>query len=303
MGTQQEGAGGPNDLPELDASRLLVLGVGRLGRAMLSAYPQAHGLNHDKFDITEPEGYSSVDWASYDAVINTAAYTNVDHAETDKGRAAAWRANARGCTLLASTALRHNLTLVYVSTDFVFEGQTAEHSEQEPFSPINVYGASKAAGELAVSVTDRHYIVRIASVIGDGPNFVRSMRQLALSDGSTPVVSDQIMRPTFAVDVAGCIGHLLEARPPSGTYNFSNTGPPIGYAKLAQEIFVRCGRRPEAIEPMPASQRFAGMSGMARRALNGTFDLTKIISTGLLPRDWREAFDEYWQVLEADNPN
>ena len=98
-------------------------------------------------------------------------------AETD--RRGAWAANATGPALLAAQATQHGFTLVHVSSDYVFDGTVEEHLEDEPLSPLGVYGQSKAAGDLAVATAPRHYVVRTSRVVGDGPNFVRTMARLA----------------------------------------------------------------------------------------------------------------------------
>ena len=227
--------------------RTLVTGCGgQLGRAVRAA-AEARGLpgfdycDVDEFDLSRPEDYGRYDWSLYGAVINCGAYTAVDRAETPEGRAACWAANAAGPALMARTCAEHGVTLVHVSSDYVFDGSRANHAEDEPLSPLSAYGQSKAAGDLAAAGCPRHYIIRSSWVIGDGRNFVRTMR--ALSDRvadpedaleRVAVVDDQLGRLTFTDQMAEGILHLLGYRDgdlepsspaPYGTYNLTGSGP------------------------------------------------------------------------------
>src|SRR5699024_777759 len=118
-------------------------------------------------------------WSRYQTIVNAAAHTAVDGAETAAGRQAAWAVNASGAARLAAIASEHRLTLVHVSSDYVFDGVQEWHTEDEDLAPLGVYGQSKAAGDLAVSVTPRHYILRTSWVVGDGKNFITTMDSLA----------------------------------------------------------------------------------------------------------------------------
>ena len=166
----------------------------------------------------------------------------MDLAETAEGRRDAWALNADAPAELARLAARHGFTLVHYSTDYVFDGSVAEHDEDEPLSPLGVYGQSKAAGELAVGAAPRHYLLRTSWVVGDGPNFVRTMARLA-DEGATPsVVSDQVGRLTFTDELARATRHLLEHDAPYGTYHVTNGGPAMSWADVAREVFAVRGR-------------------------------------------------------------
>src|SRR5690606_18290495 len=121
-----------------------------------------------------------------------------------------------GPALLAAAAREHRLTLVHVSTDYVFNGTVTDHREDEPPAPLGVYGQSKAAGEVAVGSVPAHYLLRTSWVVGDGGNFVRTMRRLADEGASPAVVDDQWGRPTFATELARAVRHLLTVRAPYG---------------------------------------------------------------------------------------
>ena len=130
----------------------------------------------------------------------------------------AWKANAQGPALLARVAREHNITLVHVSSDYVFDGTRETHDESEAFAPLGVYGQSKAAGDIAVANCPRHYILRSSWVIGEGHNFVKTMMMLSNrvadpGDGlnEVTVVDDQYGRLTFTGDMAEAIFHLLDS--------------------------------------------------------------------------------------------
>ena len=133
--------------------RILVTGCnGQLGRAVRKL-TEERGLadlfdfhDIDTFDFSNPDSYTDIDWSVYGIVINCGAYTAVDRAETQEGRVAAWRANATGPALLSKVCAERGIVLVHISSDYVFDGTQEIYGEDEPFSPLSVYGASKAAG-------------------------------------------------------------------------------------------------------------------------------------------------------------
>ena len=154
----------------------------------------------------------ALDEAGAETIVNAAAYTAVDAAETPEGRVVAWRANATGPATLAGLAREWGFTLVHYSSEYVFDGTVeTEHTEDEPLSPLGVYAQTKAAGDIAVGLAPRHYILRTSWVIGEGNNFVRTMRSLAEKGVSPSVVSDQVGRLTFTSELSlpGGPGRLL----------------------------------------------------------------------------------------------
>src|SRR5699024_789015 len=129
-----------------------------------------------RIDLTKPETLDVINWSDYATVINAAAYTAVDEAETAEGRVACWDSNVTGLSRLARVACEHRLTLVHISTDYVFDGSgNAPRTEVDAPAPLGVYGQTKAAGEAIVAQVPCHYIVRTSWVIGEGSNFVRTM--------------------------------------------------------------------------------------------------------------------------------
>ncbi|WP_210480585.1 bifunctional dTDP-4-dehydrorhamnose 3,5-epimerase family protein/NAD(P)-dependent oxidoreductase [Naasia sp. SYSU D00948] len=273
--------------------RTLVLGAGgQLGTALRSVLPDADFRTRAEFDLADPAAYSGIRWKDYGVVVNAAAYTKVDAAETPEGRVAAWSANVTGVGLLARAAAENGVTLVHVSSDYVFDGTAESHPEDEPFSPLGVYGQTKAAGDALVATVPRHYIVRTSWVIGEGPNFVRTMASLAERGVAPSVVDDQVGRLTFADDIAAGIAHLVDSGAPYGTYNLSNEGPVRSWADIAARVFELTGHDPAAVTGVSTADYFAGRQA-APRPLNSVLPLGKLRATGFVPRDADAALRAY----------
>ena len=274
--------------------RILVTGSnGQLGRALRAEFPDAEFTTHADFDITDASIDQARAWREYDTIINTAAYTAVDAAETPEGRRAAWDINARAAANLARIAAKYNITLVHISSDYVFDGSLSEHTEDEPFSPLSVYGQAKAAGDMAVSTAPKHYTVRTSWVMGDGSNFVRTMQSLAEKGVKPSVVNDQIGRPTFTSDLARGIKHLLTTKPAYGTYNLTSDGNPISWADIAADTYDITGHDGADVTGVTTQEYYTGKSGVAPRPLQSTLSLDKIKATGFMPRDWYDTLTEY----------
>ena len=221
----------------MDESRILIIGAyGQLGKALQAKYPKALAVDRDTFDMTDWGMLSEYDWSKVDVIINAAAYTNVDEAETDEGRPLVWKINAAGPGYLSKIATEHNCTLVHLSTDYVFDGTKSPHTEYEGYAPLGVYAQTKAAGDIAVSITPRHYILRIQALVGEGHNFVRIMLGLAEKNITPTVVSDQITRITFTPTLVDGIDHLLHTKADYGIYNLTNDGEPASWADIAPHI-------------------------------------------------------------------
>lgn len=275
-----------------DSEIFIVGGQGQLGLALRAAYPNAKWADREELDITSKESVAAFDWSGIQILINAAAYTNVDGAETPEGRVAAWAVNADAVGNLVAVAAQYNMTLVHISTDYVFDGSTTPHTEEEPFSPLSVYGASKAAGDLLVSLAPKFYILRTSWVIGEGKNFVNTMLGLAQKGINPTVVHDQIGRLTFTSTLVEAIAHLLKIQAPFGTYNISNGGESVSWADITREIFSIAGTSSTVINTT-TEEYFKGKEGIAPRPLQSTLDLAKIQATGLNPRDWRSNLQDY----------
>src|SRR5262249_43705120 len=151
---------------------------------------------------------------------------------------------------------------------------------------------SKAAGDLAIATTPRHYLVRTSWVIGEGRNFVRTMRDLADRGVSPTVVDDQVGRLTFTSELVRATRHLLDSHAPFGTYNVTNGGDPLSWAAIAADVFELSGRERADVVPVTTEEYAAG-TAMAPRPRSGVLDLSKLRATGFEPEDQRTALRAY----------
>ena len=271
------------DAKPVPAKRTVIVGCGgQLGRALSALLPDALGVDLPDFDLTKPAVVDALDWTNVGTIINASAFTAVDVAETPEGRRAAWAANVDGVARLCRIAAEHRITLVHVSSDYVFDGVLSEHDEDEPLAPLGVYGQTKAAGDVLVGQLARHYIVRTSWVIGAGRNFVRTMAELAAKGVSPTVVADQYGRLTFTEDLAAGIIHLLGCGAAFGTYNLSNTGPVQTWADIAADVFEAAGRQRSDITPI-TTQEYAAGKLVSPRPVHSALKLEKLIATGFAP--------------------
>lgn len=277
----------------MDDSSILIIGAnGQLGTALQQQYPGAQAVDSDGLDITDAAQVAGFNWDGIKTILNAAAYTNVDGAETPDGRAIAWRVNAVGAANLARIAIERGLTLVHLSTDYVFDGRQDQHAEDEDFSPLGVYAQTKAAGDIAVSLAPQHYILRTSWVIGDGPNFVRTMLGLGQKGVSPTVVADQIGRLTFTAELVKAIEHMLSHRPDYGTYNVSNGGEAVSWADITREIFQQAGYNLTVTDTTTA-EYYQTKPEAAPRPLLSILKLDKLQATGFVSTDWHEDLKTY----------
>jgi dTDP-4-dehydrorhamnose 3,5-epimerase len=305
------------DAHAMEPRRTLVVGShGQLGRALQKE--AAHrGLvgwefhDVDTFDLCDPTSYEGIDWDTYGTIINAAAFTAVDAAETPKGRAAAWKVNVEGVKQLARVAQEHRLTLVHMSSDYVFDGVAEEHDEDEGFTPLGVYGQTKAAADAIVSLVPHHYIVRSSWVIGDGRNFVRTMmalsRRVAAGElEQVTVVDDQRGRLTFTDEMAHAILWLLGYREGAdmvddrspyatyGTYNLTGSGRIASWAEIAAEVFDLTCANGERVVPVSTEAYYAqATEPVSPRPAQSALCLNKIRASGFSPADWEESLRRY----------
>lgn len=281
----------------MDSSKFLVTGAnGQLGNALRAKYPDAKFADVAELDITDQEAVDNYNWSNITHIINAAAYTNVDGAEANQELC--MLINSVGVANLSKVAKENDLTLVHISSDYVFDGTQDDHTEDEKFSPISVYGLSKAEGDIQASKAPKHYVLRTSWVIGDGHNFVRIMMGLAGKNISPTVVHDQVGRLTFTSELVRAIDHLLSSEVPFGTYNISNSGEPASWADITREIFKDLGRDDLTVTDTTTEEYYAGKENIAPRPLQSTLNLDKIIGTGFEPRDWQENLKEY---IEGEN--
>ena len=296
------------DVGPMLPKRTLVTGCnGQLGRAVRKL-AEERGMSETfdftdmaDFDFSDPEQYGKIDWPLYGTVINCGAYTAVDRAETQEGRVAAWKANATGPALLSKKCAEHDITLVHISSDYVFDGTKEIHTEDEPLSPLSVYGASKAAGDLAVSTCPAHYILRSSWVIGDGSNFVRTMMKLSdrCADPDDPldhvdVVDDQIGRLTFTDDMSRAIFYLLVTDAPYGIYNCTCSGDPVSWVDIAREVFELRNGNSSVVWPVrTAWYNASAMGSVAPRPRFSSLELRKIDDIGYSMKPWNGSLCDY----------
>jgi len=286
------------DVTPLQPKKILIIGAGgQLGRALIMAMPSAIPISRSTVDLASPESITTFDFAPYGVVINAAAYTKVDAAETEVGRREAWAVNVGGMASLIEAARKYRFTLVHVSSDYVFDGSQALHTETEPFSPLGVYGQTKAAGDALIRSLPAHYLLRTSWVIGDGHNFVRTMASLADRGVSPEVVDDQFGRLTFTTEIGRAIVHLLDTGAPYGTYNLSNDGDAMTWAGIARVVFQARGRDASSVTGVTTAEYGAGKS-LAPRPRQSLLSLDKIIGSGFRPTDAMTHLHAYLSTLE-----
>jgi dTDP-4-dehydrorhamnose reductase len=283
---------------------LLVLGGGgQIGRALVErAGAAARGLDAAECDICD---VASVRWAlsapNLSVVVNCAAYTAVDRAESERERAFA--VNAEGAGIVARVAAARGLPLIHLSTDYVYAGtKLGPHCEDDPVAPINAYGASKAAGDRAVAAGNpAHLLLRVSWVFGVyGSNFVKTMLRLGRGRSELRIVADQVGGPTEARDIADAILTLAAAcRRPGfsawGTYHFAGA-PTTSWHQFAEAIFARL--RAPSPRLVPISSR--DYPTAAARPLNSTLDCSRIHQVfGLERPDWRTSLSRVLAQLAA----
>lgn len=274
--------------------RTLVVGAGgQLGRALSTVMHTRPGIELARradLDLDGANVETARRWQDYAAIVNAAAYTAVDEAETDVGRREAWRSNVGAVGALARVATKHGITLVHVSSDYVFDGASDRpYREDDAVSPLGVYGQTKAAGDAVVSTVPKHYIVRTSWLIGEGRNFLDTMASLADRGARPSVVDDQVGRLTFADDLARAIVHLLDSQSPYGIYNVTGSGEPMSWAEIAREVFAARGRSPSDVVSMTTAEYAAQLQrDPAPRPRNSVLDLERITGAGFPPPDFRD---------------
>ena len=277
-------------------SRWLVVGCdGMLGQDLVAALgesPSAHevtAVDRDVLDIIDPDAcLAFVD--GHDFVVNVAAWTAVDDAETHEAQAFA--VNAVGAANLARTCSVAGARMLQVSTDYVFAGDaTTPYAEDAPLAPRSAYGRTKAAGEWAVRthLPSASWVVRTAWLYGaHGPNFVKTMARLASERDTVSVVDDQVGQPTWTVDLADAIVRLVEAEAPFGTYHGTSSGETTWFG-LTQEIFRLLGHDPARVLPT-TSDAFVRPAPRPAYSVLGHDAWQRAALPGL--PDWRQALAE-----------
>jgi dTDP-4-dehydrorhamnose reductase len=272
---------------------------GQLGKALIKKYPEATAMSKEEFDISDMNQVRAIDWSKYDVIINAAAYVNADHSETDEGREKTWQANAVGPRNLAEVAIAYNLQFIHISSEYVFNGTKANHSEMESLTPLSVYGQSKAAGDLLASLVPKHHILRTSWVVGDGHNFVKTMKRLADMRIDPKVVNDQYGRLTFVTEIVRAIDHILKNDIESGVYNLSNSGKIKSWAEIAADTFEFAGHDKARVKFITTDEYKQDKEVFAPRPKFSDMDLSKLQNTGFESSDYEPLLKEYVQSLES----
>ncbi|WP_375391515.1 dTDP-4-dehydrorhamnose reductase [uncultured Sphingomonas sp.] len=294
---------------------VLVTGAGgQLGTELRrAAWPdgwQVVAVDQAELDLADTAAIAATvaaghDGAPFAAVINGAAYTAVDKAESDQ--VTAWAVNAMAPAAFGQACAAAGIPLVQVSTDYVFAGdKQGEWEPNDPVAPLGVYGASKLGGELAVRTSGaRCAVVRTAWVVSaHGANFVKTMLRVGAERGTLRVVEDQHGSPTSAADLAAALVTITvrlaeDADAPAGVYHFSNAGPTT-WADFAREIFAQShakGGPSASVEGIPTS----AYPTPARRPANSLLSHAAITRDyGIRPRAWQAALSDILDELLGD---
>lgn len=277
---------------------LLVGGSGQVGHAVQTACPTMNVTlpSRTDLDLSRPATIRAVVNARFDVVVNAGAYTAVDEAEADQARA--WTVNCDGPAALAEQCAKVKIPLIHLSTDYVFDGgKCGGYVEDDRPNPLNVYGTSKLAGEVAIrAVLPQHVILRTAWVFGPRrSNFVRAIVARALAGKELRVVADQRGSPTPAAAVAEAIrvlvGRAAQGQMAWGTYHYAG-GEPVTRYDFAAEILallLRQGRAVPILTPITSGD----VDLPARRPANSALDSSRFAAEfGVAPANWRQALAE-----------
>ncbi len=255
-------------------------------------------FEHVKIDITDKEKVMKVvQDVKPDVIVHCAAWTNVDGAEDPANLKVVRAVNVDGTRNLAEACKKVDAKFVYISTDYVFngEGERPWEPDDKNYAPINVYGQSKLDGELEVSkILEKYFIVRIAWVFGkNGKNFIKTMIEVGKKHDVVKVVGDQIGTPTYTVDLARLLVDMIETDK-YGYYHATNEGGYISWADFAEEIY-KDAEMDVRVERVSTAEyeKIAGKT-VAKRPFNSRLDKSKLVKNGFEPlSDWREAVKDY----------
>ena len=283
--------------------KVFVTGVkGQLGHDVMNELSrrgiEGIGADVDEMDITDPEACRRViAEAGPGAVIHCAAYTAVDEAE--KHPELCLKVNAQGTRNIAEVCRSLDIKMMYISTDYVFDGQgTRPWEPDDARDPLNVYGQAKYEGELAIEeLLEKYFIVRIAWVFGvNGKNFIKTMLRLGKERGAVSVVDDQIGSPTYTFDLARLLVDMIQTEA-YGRYHATNEGLCSWY-EFAEEIFKQAGMEDVSVTPVSTESYTAAYPGQARRPMNSRISKDKLEEKGFkrLP-PWQDALRRYLEEI------
>lgn len=258
------------------------------------------GMPYESLDITNREAVREVLCkVNPDVVIHCAAWTAVDLAEDEDKQDKVRAINADGTRNIAQVCKELDCKMVYISTDYVFNGlgDTPWQPDCKEYAPLNVYGQTKLAGELAVAQTlEKYFIVRIAWVFGlNGNNFIKTMLNVGKKYDTLRVVNDQIGTPTYTLDLSRLLVDMVETEK-YGYYHATNEGGYISWYDFACEIFRQAGYENTVV---PVTTEEYGLS-KAARPFNSRLDKAKLVENGFTPLpDWKDALSRYLKEIEG----
>lgn len=283
--------------------KVLVTGVkGQLGYDVVNELTkrnhEAIGVDIEEMDITDKQSVQmKIEKTKPDAVIHCAAWTAVDLAEDDDKIDLVRAVNTDGTRNIAEVCKELNCKMMYISTDYVFNGQGTEpwKPDYKDYEPLNVYGQTKLGGELAVAnLLEKYFIVRIAWVFGvNGNNFIKTMLNVGKKYDELTVVNDQIGTPTYTFDLARLLVDMIETEK-YGYYHATNEGGYISWYDFACEIFKQAGYTTKV---KPVTTEEYGLS-KAKRPFNSRLDKSKLIENGFKPLPtWQDALSRYLKEI------
>lgn len=254
--------------------------------------------NYIQLDITKQEDVEKViGQLAPDAVVHCAAWTAVDAAEEEENKPKVIAINAMGTQYIAKACKKIDCKLVFISTDYVFNGEGTEpwQADCKEYAPLNVYGMSKLLGEKAVAeILSKYFIVRIAWVFGqNGNNFIKTMLNVGKKYDTLRVVNDQVGTPTYTFDLARLLVDMLETEK-YGYYHATNEGGYISWYDFACEIFKQAGY---STKVLPVTTAEYGLS-KANRPFNSRLDKSKLVLSGFKPLpNWKDALKRYLETI------
>lgn len=258
-------------------------------------------MEYVQMDITDEKAVDEIiTRVNPDVIVHCAAWTAVDMAEDDDKVEKVRAVNAGGTRNIAKTVKKLDCKMVYISTDYVFDGQGEKPWEPDckDYKPLNVYGQTKLEGELAVSeLLDKYFIVRIAWVFGvNGKNFIKTMINVGKTHDTVRVVNDQIGTPTYTLDLSVLLVDMIETDK-YGYYHATNEGGYISWYDFTLEIYKQAGLDTKVI---PVTTKEYGLS-KAARPFNSRLDKSKLVKNGFTPLPtWQDATRRYVELLKKE---
>jgi dTDP-4-dehydrorhamnose reductase len=252
-------------------------------------------------DITDAKAVEeTITKVNPDVIVHCAAWTAVDAAEDEDKKGLVHKINVEGTQNIANVAKKIDAKMVYISTDYVFNGQgeTPWDPDCKDYAPLSVYGETKLGGEQAVSNTlDKYFIVRIAWVFGlNGNNFIKTMLRVGKTHDQVTVVSDQIGTPTYTLDLSRLLVDMIETDK-YGYYHATNEGGFISWYEFTKEIYRQAGY---STKVLPVTTEEYGIS-KAARPFNSRLDKSKLVKNGFTPLPtWQDALSRYLKELNME---